>query len=288
MTSETDYAWWRAACESEIGPIHENAPECGYYRKKSKSGSPEPVAIFKEGDKLIALIGRDGREVQADEIWTWVATNPVTYEAYDAYMNGEPWADEIAPMGNNAPESEAEADEIENAIAAALAELAKPVSDQAHADRLAAHRERLSGLYKAQEAKRKAEKEPHDAAAKAVQAKYVPVLDKIEAAGVKIRNALTAYLCKAEAEKQAQAAAAIQAGETVTPESVKVKAGGTTARATALRTVKTAVVTDYAAALAHFANSPEVVEAVNKLASRAAKAGVPVPGVQIKDEKVAA
>lgn len=273
MTAEADYAWWRSALAGSIGPIHDGAPQCGYYRKKTKAGSPQPVAIFRnEMGVIVALVGHENREVTADEIWTWVATNPVSYESYEAFINDGKWPDDIAAASNNAPDGEANQDEIDNAIAAALAELAKPAFDQAHADRLAAHRERLGGLYRAQEAKRKAEKQAHDDAAKAVQAKYLPVLNRIEAAGVKVKAALTEYLVKAQE---------------VAPET-KAKAGGITARTTALRTIKTAVVTDYAAALAYFANHYETVELVNKLANRAVKSGTSVPGVEEKTERVAA
>ena len=72
------------------------------------------------------------------------------------------------------------------------------------------------------------------------------------------------------------------------PEPVKVQAGGQRGRATDMKPVTTYVVTDYAKALAFIATNEEIVELVNKLAAKAGKAGVPVPGVERREERVAA
>jgi len=63
---------------------------------------------------------------------------------------------------------------------------------------------------KAADADRAAEKRPHDDAAKAVQAKWKPLLDRCDMAMVEVRKLLTPYR---EARQQAQAAAAAKARE---------------------------------------------------------------------------
>lgn len=32
------YAWWRSAIAGQNPSIHENEPQCGYYRKRVKEG----------------------------------------------------------------------------------------------------------------------------------------------------------------------------------------------------------------------------------------------------------
>ena len=72
------------------------------------------------------------------------------------------------------------------------------------------------------------------------------------------------------------------------PEPVKVQAGGQRGRKTGLRTIVRYHVSDHTKALAFFAESEDVRELVQKLADRASKAGVSVPGVERIEEKVAA
>jgi hypothetical protein len=57
---------------------------------------------------------------------------------------------------------------------------------------------------------RVAEKKPHDDAAKAVQAKWTPLLDKCELAETTAKKALAPYLIAKEAAQQAEAEASTQ------------------------------------------------------------------------------
>ena len=72
------------------------------------------------------------------------------------------------------------------------------------------------------------------------------------------------------------------------PEPVKIQAGGQRGRKTGLREVTRYIVTDHGKALAFFAESEDVRELIAKLAERASKAGVAVPGVETNSEEVAA
>jgi hypothetical protein len=69
---------------------------------------------------------------------------------------------------------------------------------------------------------------------------------------------------------------------------VRVQAGGQRGRKAGLRTITKYVITDYAAALAHVKDHPDVIEAVTKVAAAQAKAGATVPGVETQTEQVAA
>lgn len=296
-----DYIYWRSALAGDFGPVHDGHPQPGFWRRRAvKGGAWQAVAIWRDHMGLM-FATCDGKVDNADALWTWVCRNPITEELYRAIERGEPWPDDIGH--NQPPADEVEADEIESAIAAALAIAKTMPASQADADILANHRDRLAKLYKAQEAAREAEKRPHLEAGRAVDMKFKAALTKIEAAGKAVKAVLTVWLnaetervkresyerMKAEEEARRVALAANQPPPEPMPlpEVAKPKAG-TTGRATALRTVRTAVITDYAKALAHFAETPLVRETVDRLAAASARDGLAVPGVEIKEERVAA
>lgn len=299
------YSYWRDALAGNFGPVHDGDPQAGFYRARNKkAGKDDPIAIwFNDAGEPLAT--RWDVQVVPDDVWTHACKKPITEEVYRGVIESGHWPDDIDVVAgsNNPPEGAAEADEIQSAIDAALAELAKPAETQTDCDRLANHRDRLAKLYKAQEQERKDKKQPHLDAGKAVDDAYKPILSKIEDAGGKIKRAITAWLLKEEARRKAEALAQMKSDEEARkaavaanepppepmpiPEVERPKAG-TAGRATALRTYKSAVITDYAAALNHFGDTPEVKEAVQALANRAARAGVPVPGCEIKEERSAA
>lgn len=300
------YDYWQNALQGKFGAIHDGTPWPGFYRRRMKGKPDEAVAIWQDGDAMLAV--SNGAPVDANDIWTWICTSPITEDVYRAVAErGEPWPDAIEALigRSNSPVDprEAEYDEINSAVDAALAALKEPVNDQAAADRLGNHRDRLSKLWKAQDEKRKTEKQPHMDAAKAVDEAYKPMLGRIEDAGAKIKAALTAFLLAedrrrreeqaAEFKRQEEARkAAIAANEpppapAPLPEVERPKVG-TAGRATALRTYRRAEITDYAAALKHFAENAEVREAVQALADRCARAQIEVPGCKIIEERKAA
>ena len=89
------YTYYQSALKGVFGPVHENDPQCGYYRMRRGRGGPlVPVAIWREvtgekeitgildSGKLVCLV--DGKERDPYEIWTWVCRYPVPYETYVA------------------------------------------------------------------------------------------------------------------------------------------------------------------------------------------------------------
>lgn len=163
---------------------------------------------------------------------------------------------------------------------------------------------------------RAAEKKPHDDAAKAVQTKWKPVIEKATRGKLECQAALTPYRAakerakaeaariareKAEAEQRAaqqalRAAddleARFAAEEALKQADKQAKAANRVSRApTGLRTYWTAEIADRKAALLHYlARSPEAFEAlIQDLANHDARNGRPaVPGVIYHEEKVAA
>lgn len=285
------YDYWREALAGRFGAVHDGHAQYGFYRRRLGRGGPwQAVAIYPRDGGVAATV--EGRPADPQEIWLWCCQHPISEETYRAVAErGEPWPEEATlpeappPALSNEPADPVEvlADQI-----SAAAELAAKVvvGSQLQADQAANLRDRLNQLWDKAELERKREKRPHDEAAKAVQAKWAPMLDKAKAAAGKLRGQLTAWFNKIEAEQAREAATQAEAGEPVVLP--PAYAGGLSGRRTGRRTQKVAKVTDYEAALAYVKNEPEVVEAVEKIARRLALNGHKVPGVEVKMEKVAA
>lgn len=93
------FEWWRNALAGNVGPIHENDPQSGYY-KRAKKGQPVPdaVAIWSDVDTGEVFVQVGNREPRSDiayvsSIWTWVCRYPISEETYNAVMAGQPWPD---------------------------------------------------------------------------------------------------------------------------------------------------------------------------------------------------
>lgn len=79
----------------------------------------------------------------------------------------------------------------------------------------------------------------------------------------------------------------VEAPVFVAPAEVKVQAGGQRGKKASLREITRYQLADYAAALAHVKDHPDVIAAVEKVAFAQARAGATVPGVSSFIEKVA-
>lgn len=321
------WQWWQDALAGKAPAIDANTPQCGFYKKRDgKGGKWLPVMIrFDDNGALRCRVGDDSAADPFD-VWTWCAGNPVSKEAAKvAFETGSfPGDVELAPVGHNSGDLSL-AEQIRDYAATALGWLNKAgVKDKQSSDMAANYRAELLRLSKEADRERETEKRPHDEAAKAVQAKWKPLIDEATGAANTLRDELTKWMraeearleaerrAKWEAEQKEAAAerkriederAALMRDDPISaltspepelpaapqpPEPVKVNAGGQRGRAAGLRTVTKYVVTDHTKALAFFAESEDVRELVQKLADRASKAGVAVPGVEKQETKVAA
>jgi hypothetical protein len=325
------WSWWNRALKGEFGPIHDGEAQQGYYRVRQKDGQWEPVAIFfPEGsDQIVAY--RDGKEVEADRIWTFACRNPITYEAYQKAVAGGGFDDEPpAPrgIGDNSGDMEP-LDAIKVELAGEVEQVAgfikKAVETQAEADRLGIWAKRLADLAKRADNHRVVEKEPHLAASRAVDDKWrEPIADAKDWAA-KAKKHVEPFLIaqkraeeerqrkaaeeatrlRQEAEKAARAArenqedqnrekaryeadVALQAARDAEKEAEarKVNAGRIGAKVS-IRTEKVGVVTDYAKAAAALVamNHKDLIAVIDQLAQRAAKAGMPFDGMEIRTEE---
>lgn len=313
------FQWWRDALAGNVGAIEEPNPRSGYFKMRNgKDGPWMPVAIWEADGELVCRVGSERRDPHT--VWTYCAKNPVAKDAAKHAFEHGSWPGDVPTVGHNAgtlslPE------EIEDAAAQAVAWLTKTgIADKTGADTAANWRARLLDLGKQADKQRDAEKRPHDEAAKAVQAKWKPCIETATDAANRLRDALTQWMraeeakARAEAEAKrklaeeaarkarevAEAAKAEAAARNLPPppepvdvplpldEPVKIQAGGQRGRKAGLRTVTKYIVTDYAAALAHVKDHPDVRAAVEKVAAAQAKAGASVPGIETQTEQVAA
>lgn len=230
-------------------------------------------------------------------------------------------------LSNNPPAYEAISLHIEDLIAEAQNYLdGQPIESQGQADDIGKLLDTIRQAKKAADDQRVIEKKPHDDAAKAVQAKFKPLIDKCDLAATVAKRALTPWLehleaeqrriadeKRIEAEKAAKAAreaeiaaqtdlAAAEKAEAARlvaddlakaagrAEKAKPQATGG-ARAIGLRTSYRAEITDRRELLQHYMKTrPADLEAwLYDQAQKDVRAGAKhIPGVNIIEERVAA
>jgi hypothetical protein len=287
-----EYAFWQEALQGRFGPIHESDPQPGAYRMRNRAGGWDPVLIW-QGDQGVICAMRGNDEVDPVEVWSFCVKHPISDQVYSDVIEGKPWPDSLPDRAlSNLPSDPRDALEAEltgeQAEIDAWLKQVGEISRKEDADRAANWAERIAGLEKRGEALRKAEKAPIDEAAKKVQTRWVPVIDRAAALKRKLKDAITPFL-RAEAKRQAdERAAAVVNGEEVAVPKSKGAAAGTAGHKVALRTVKRAVIEDYDAALNFFRDNAELRALVQTLADRCARVDAPVPGCKFVKEEIAA
>jgi hypothetical protein len=295
----TDWDWWQAKLAGEPAQMNPDTPHAGFYREqfKEKYGARKtflPVAYWPgEDGQLYCRIGdEDVSPERGQAIWSRVGNHPVTEEAYrEVAERGGLWPDEheaVGMQGDNKPPEPETFEEIRDAIDDLAREAAErtqgmPIVDQAEADRIANLADRLAELHKKAEELKKAERKPHNEALETIQKRWAPLLLRAETYKNLKAKLLTPWLLrkKEQARKEAEAAAA--EGAPPPAETPRPRAG-TRGRAMSLKTTKRAEITDYAAALAFFADSPDIRQTVQDLANRAVRAGISVPGAKVIED----
>jgi hypothetical protein len=312
------YDWWRNALQGDIGPVSENYPQFGFFKKRKYKGGPFlPVAIWQnedgqilatEGDRLIT----DHTEIC--ELWVRVINNPVSEEDYRFHEQNGHWPDEVPDMrGHNNPPEGAEGlkEQVEFHIQAAKDWLKEnKIDTQQKADMAANFRDLLNELAKKAEAEHKEKKNPHLQKCREIDNKYLPLAKDAKAQAGVFRSKLGTYLAHEERKKREAHEAEVQRvqqenarreaeaieNNEVPPEQLelppqpKVSAGGARGRKTGLKTTWSAEIVDYDKALAHFAEHSDVKALVLKLANsvvRVEKKNAKIPGVKVIEGKAA-
>lgn len=317
------WAWWQQALKdpSAIGKTllaAESDPQQGYYRTRNKGGKWEPVAIFytEDGDQLVGY--RAGSEVaDVNQLWVWCLRHPISYDAYQSAMDGQPFADEdetvsaqVAKAGHNSAgidETEELKDQIESAKAGIDAY--KTITSDEQSAKALSLRNRLNELSGLADKKREALKRPHLDAGTAIDKHWQPLVKGAKEAANTLRSAMEAWETKKlqeqrKKEREAEQArlAAEQAAreqqqvdtavmEAPTPQPAPAPAPAPTPIKAAYgkaASVKVSVVvkdvTDYPALAVYMSNHPDCQNLLRKLAQRALDAGrTNVPGITTEE-----
>lgn len=312
MTDE--YSFWRDALAGKFGPVHDDDPQPGFYRKRTRRAGPfVPVAIWRDGERMVAFV--DGRAADASEIWTFVCQHPISEEAYHQALNGDGWddldegvAEQAADRRNSDPEDDAESlrDQVE-AARERIAEYASVTSDE-QAAKAQSLRARLNELAREADKKRDALKRPHLEAGKAVDAEWQPIIKSAKAGADQVAKAIGEHETRKlrerrEAERRAEEARrqqeeAARAAEAAnkpappppaTPEPEPAPAPTTTIRGGYGRAASVSVenvvtgITDQDALYTFLRDHPELKEKMFDLARRAVVKGHSVPGVSVEE-----
>jgi hypothetical protein len=226
VSTINSYTYWHNALLGQFGPVHENDPQCGYYRMRWRRGGEWiPVAIFREDDGEVLALCK-GEMKDAFEVWTWCCRYPVDYEVYRAVAEeGKPWPEEVLVRGlpdraaaksifptqenaspvprptighNSSGVTEAEGllEEIEalKYLSYSWLEEIGSITNQTDADRAANYAERFGMLETKAEALRTSAKRPVLEEGRRIDAEWKPVIARASDNKAKMKKALEPYL----------------------------------------------------------------------------------------------
>jgi hypothetical protein len=311
-------AGFREAITAAKIELDVNEPLPGFYRGRAvKDGPFLPIAIWiDETGKM--NITRGGQPVPIPAVWPHCVWYPVSHEAFVAVAErGEKWPDEDAAVAasredatigdNSQNDTRTEVEILREQIDIAKAGMAdhEKITSDEQAARAQSLRSRLLELSGEADKKREREKAPHWEAAKAVDAKWQPLVKDAKASADALRSALDTYetakfrkqqeeqrkrdeeLRKQaeEAAKNGQPAPVTAVVEAEPPKAAPTSIRGGYGRAAAVKPVKVAKVVDQAKAYAFFSETPEMIEFIAALAQKAINNGQTVPGVDVEEER---
>jgi len=317
--------FWRDSLAGKYVEIHADAPQHGYYKaKKGKAGPFQPVAIWDKDGTLVARHG--GEMVDPFAIWSWCADKPVSKADIEHYKEHGRFPGDI-DIGHNSGDVSL-LDQLRDYIATASAWLkGREIKTKVEADQCQNYRTEVLRLKGLVDKERDAKVRPHLDAQRAIQAEYKPLIDEAEEINKLLRTAPEAFAkaeerrleaerrAKWEAEqvrvrKEREAIEAERAKKLAEdpvaaltepepelpmapppPEPVKMQIGGQRGRVGGLKGYWEAEITDYPKALQHYANHPDVVALITKLAKaevKLNKGAVTIPGVRpYEDRRIA-
>lgn len=344
-----DYAWWReavaAAARGERVTIQERTPHCGYFVYKLRTGltaknsNRYPVVVWREADgHLYARFGYEFAPLTpepAGDRWTEYGHQPVTFGVYrDAFRAGR-FADDLPETPAIPAEPPAFTSDGEPRPNADVADPAQVLRDRIDANVRTAktltvtdddtlisvkgQRALLLELAGDADKAHEAEKAPHLALCKEIDAKWLPLVKDARAAANKLRDQMSNFVdardrkarleaaARAAQERAAEAArteAQEPASETKAPPLAPVeqpplpppttRVRGGYGRAASVKVVKAATVTSYTDFVGAMLSGRFGVDVttdfkrlLDGMADQLARAGVTeIPGATVDDRKV--
>ena len=307
----TTHTYWQNALSGNFGAVHENDPQCGYYRMRKGRGGPwVPVAIWLEGQgslrqgensinsdsgKLVCLV--EGKERNAYDVWTWVCRYPIAYETYVAVAeDGKPWPEEVPVLGHNSQslnEAEVVGEELEALSLSAMnwLETLPTIENQSDADKAANYADRFSALETRAEEARVIEKRPSLEEGREIDARWKPVVSKAQDAKAKMKKAIEPYLVGERQRRIEMARLALQGSETTfDPSDIEPPRAGTNGRRVGLRSKYSVRITEPTALIDHYRtdlrlwSDKAVKEAIAKLAEADLASGAQIQGATLMEE----
>jgi len=309
--ASTTHTYWQNALSGNFGAVHENDPQCGYYRMRKGRGGPwVPAAIWLEGQgslrqgensinsdsgKLVCLV--EGKERNAYDVWTWVCRYPIAYETYVAVAeDGKPWPEEVPVLGHNSQslnEAEVVGEEVEALSLSAMnwLETLPMIENQSDADKAANYADRISALETRAEEARVIEKRPSLEEGREIDARWKPVVSKAQDAKTKMKKAIEPYLVGERQRRIELARLAFQGSETAfDPSDIEPPRAGTNGRRVGLRSKYTVRITEPTALIDHYRtdlrlwSDKAVKEAIAKLAEADLSSGAQIQGATLMEE----
>jgi len=310
-------AWAKALADKTAVDTQPGNPRSGYYRNRN-----EVVAFWRDDEGALCCWRSSGKYTptkpdEIDDLFAYCAPHPITYEAYQAFIESGRWPEDIEPVAEPAqdlPPHEAlnaEIGALREQAAAWLKEIGS-VSTQEQADKAANFAEEFAKREARAAEAHKTAKAPHLEAGRKVDAAWKPVIERAAELKKWSKKASEAFLIAEKArlaaeerKRQEEAAriareaeqariAAEKAGQPppvvaapVAPPPVPQKAGaGTNGRKLAVRSRQINEIVDWRAFLAFCADMnqkpPDLVEVCHVIINRMVKAGVAVPGVETR------
>jgi len=291
---------------------------------RSKRVGWTPVAIFLGPDKaIVACVGQFGSDKhltdrdQINELWSYVAANPISEAWYRTVAErGEGWPDshDAAPALPNEPQPAAEQSPAEKIAAAVKADIALIAKYKAiDSDEMSSKARSLQNkLLDSRGAAGKA----YDAAnrplldqQKALREIWFPIRDEADAGVKELAAAMgkwedakraAAKLAQEAADKAAREHAeavrkAEEANKPAPPPPAEVKPNtpapsaqirGGAGRAASVKLEKFVTEIDAAKVFESFKTNADVIELLTKLAEKAIRAGLDVPGAKFEERSV--
>jgi len=239
MVDVDGYEFWRGQLAGLMPEVTKGQPQAGYYRnrytsqygdrkklvetgdEKKREVAWEAIAFWWEDDALLCARSKfgDGSKMQADEIdelFGSCCRYAVSYEAYTGFLETGKWPEdisepEVSTVDENGVEKSPDVIAAEKLAAtqaackAWLVKIGHKPETQEEADKAANYADAFAKIETTAERSRKAEKEPHLEAGRAVYAKWKLVVDPASKAKTWAKGLSADFI---EAEKQRRIAAA--------------------------------------------------------------------------------
>jgi hypothetical protein len=305
---EGQWVHWQNALAGNVEPTPPGAAMSGFYRTRHGAA----VAVWR--DEAATLFCQSSGTFQPrtaeqiDQTITGDGCRAIPHEVYTAFVETGRWPDDIEPapergMGDNsaslAPHEQMVADvrDLLERFQSWLKTIGGKIASEEQDAKAAKYAKAIGEIEKKADTTHKAEKAPWLEGGRVVDSTWKPIIAEASQAKKTILAPTTAYrVARAEAEKKVRDAeiARQRAAQDVAKEQGERPAPVfmPPPKATGLRTVKRAVVTDLPALAAQLAGfkdpDPEFVEVCTKIAKRMLLANAEVKGAELKDEKVAA